>query len=505
MIAPQFPLPQTVTLRRGPLFELRGLYPRQVEEIAKRLVIRNRRQDQARHFSGWKDTSQPDNFFGYEIIEGGIAVAPGALEMALTLAWRDNPLIQLKVDELEQEPPQHSLSFSSSDPCEAYQEDAVAQASSSRRGIIVGPCGSGKTRMATRLMASKGVRWLVIVHTKELTNQWVAAIERYTGVKPSEYSTTRKKRFDPANPFVIARVQALRRHLDCVIELALTRGGVLVDEAHHTPAGTFVDVLRYLPCQYRFGFTATPERQDGTTELMHWYLGPEIARVERSDTEAAGRTLRPQLVPVVTSYADTYDPDEPGDNARLLRRMYEDGQRLRLVVDTIAHAMVGRRAGIVITDSIPYGYAILAGLEQVGTPAAFCHGQLSKKDRAAALASVDTGAARVLIATSLADEGLDIPHLDTCFLVTPCGHPGRVEQRWGRVARACEGKLQPVVYHFVDPDVTREDPETGRIISKFVSKFRRVFAGAYRDKADYNPALIRQILGGSHVQRSAAA
>ena len=47
----------------------------------------------------------------------------------------------------------------------------------------------------------------------------------------------------------------------------------------NTPSATFTQVLRYLPAELRYGFTATPDRVDGSPSLMHWYIGPEIARI----------------------------------------------------------------------------------------------------------------------------------------------------------------------------------------------------------------------------------
>ena len=62
--------------------------------------------------------------------------------------------------------------------------------------------------------------------------------------------------------------------------------------------------------------------------------------------------------------------------------------------------------------------------------------------------------APVIVATyQLAKEGLDIPSLDTLHLCTPTKDPIAVKQSAGRVERACEGKLPPVVYDYVDEDI----------------------------------------------------
>jgi superfamily II DNA or RNA helicase len=72
------------------------------------------------------------------------------------------------------------------------------------------------------------------------------------------------------------------------------------------------------------------------------------------------------------------------------------------------------------------------------------------RDRDAAFARVRAGEAKVLIATQLADEGLDLPELVAVHLVAPCRAGNRVIQRIGRVMRASSGKARPVVYDYVD-------------------------------------------------------
>lgn len=490
------------------MIRLDGLLPHQIEAIRAALTIPNRRKIQAERFSGAADPNAPDTFVGYELTADGISVAPGAVSTAariidtgVAINWNVDPgpvwhLADISADAGMDEP---------------YQTRLINAGSSCQRGVFVGPCGSGKTRVAIKVACHHKAKWLILVHTRELREQWVGSIEKLAGVKASTYSTTRKKRWDPKPPFLVATVQALRRNLRDVEEIGRMYEGVIVDEAHHTPCGTFIDVLRYLPAPLRFGFTATPDRVMGDTELMYWYIGPEIARVERSETEASGRTMRPRLELLVSDYEDTYDPDVRGDDARVKRGLYEDPKRLKMIIDDIIgrmwfgeHHVRGRYLGdprgaaIVITQSIPYGERIFDGLVSRNIGPAnirFVSGPMGKRARREAMDAVASGEARILIATSLADEGLDIPRLDTCWLVTPVGNPGRCEQRWGRVARAYPDKQQPLVIHVVDPGVARvtiAEDGARRVHRVFANQFRRCVDGAYRGKTDYDEVAMRR-------------
>jgi superfamily II DNA or RNA helicase len=77
-------------------------------------------------------------------------------------------------------------------------------------------------------------------------------------------------------------------------------------------------------------------------------------------------------------------------------------------------------------------------------------GSLVKKARKVVIERMRGGDVRVLFATRLADEGLDIPNLDALVLLTPSRDAARTTQRAGRTLRAVPGKPQPVIYDLVD-------------------------------------------------------
>jgi superfamily II DNA or RNA helicase len=75
---------------------------------------------------------------------------------------------------------------------------------------------------------------------------------------------------------------------------------------------------------------------------------------------------------------------------------------------------------------------------------------MTKKAREESIERMRSGTARVLFATKLADEGLDIPGLDALVLLTPSRNGARTTQRAGRTLRAVPGKPQPVIYDLAD-------------------------------------------------------
>jgi len=243
----------------------------------------------------------------------------------------------------------------------------------------------------------------------------------------------------------VATVQTLaRRELE---ELAGRFGVVVLDEAHHAPAASFVNVLQAFPARYRLGLTATPDRADGLGGAMLAVLGPAAARLTTADLAAAGRVL----VPTVRQAAFRYRYRD--DFAALLAALCADPARNGLIAATVAaEARAGHRC-LVLSERVEHCHLLAEALAAAApaAPAAVLTGTVPPKRRAEALEALRSGRLRVLLATKLADEGLDLPALERLFLATGGRAAGRLQQQLGRVMRSPPGKAAPVVFDFVDP------------------------------------------------------
>lgn len=497
------------------MLRLTGLLPEDTGWIQQMLTVRNARRAQQKRFSGWAANLEPEYLTGYEYMPGTgeMLVAPGAAKAI----WERLTRMQR---------PRHfqGMLRTVSDvrlryvgEARDYQHEVVKAMVARSNAVAVGPCGCGKTDMALRVMAGKGGKWLIVVHMRELVKQWseriAARLESYQlefnepdesmreagNARPvwtSIYSTTRKRRWNGEAEFVIATVQGLRRHSQDVVELAEEGRAIWVDECHHTPCATFTEVLALGAWRYRFGVTATPERADGTTALMHWWIGPTVATVDRGKVEASGHLLRPRLEVVTTDFRSDYDPDEPGDMQRLIQKMIDSSSRAATIVRTVLRLVAEGRHILVCVDRIGYGEYLAAVIGDLSAvPVRVCHAKLPKADRAEILSKVADGSIRVIIATSLADEGLDIPILDTVVLATPSGSATRAEQRMGRACRPLPNKPEPIIVDVVDPLVCRVD-QNGITHRIFVNQFRKRYASVYRAKANHDAIEIREMLKG---------
>ena len=325
-----------------------------------------------------------------------------------------------------------------------YQHEAIEAAlkAPGEHGVIVAPCGAGKTQIGIAIAARLGLRTLVLVHTLDLAEQWRTRVSDVCGVRAGLVGDGVVDDA-PEIPVVVATMQTLATW-EWARRQAWGRGFglVLVDEAHHSPCATLIEVLSSMPARWRFGLTATPDREDGLTPILHWLCGPVAHRITHAELDRAGAILIPELrrvqtgwepddvdAPWATTISDlTMEPDREALLDREIQSLLADGRRVLVLSDRVEHCRsIASRHG---------GEALV--------------GAVSAKRRLAILAAAREGTLRLVTGTAVADEGLDVPGLDAVVLSTPSRALGRVEQRIGRVMRPEPDKRRPVVVDLVD-------------------------------------------------------
>lgn len=187
-----------------------------------------------------------------------------------------------------------------------YQQAIVDAILNRRQGVVVLPCGGGKTVSGTAAAWATGEATLILVHTEDLLRQWESAISFITGQIPRLIGAGRQGpgRMRPGE-FVVAMVQTLEARLEEYQALLSTAGFLLVDECHHAPAATVKTVINRCGARFRVGLSATPERADGFGFLLHALIGPTIFQLPNGaqDLISWGYLLRPLVIPVITGFS----------------------------------------------------------------------------------------------------------------------------------------------------------------------------------------------------------
>lgn len=322
----------------------------------------------------------------------------------------------------------------------SYQAEAVDAVLDAGRGVVEAPCGAGKTGIGTFLAARVEGRTLVVVHTLDLVRQWRERLESWLpGVTVGQIGGGKDAR---EADVVVASLATLARWTWSELgQLGSAFGLLVCDECHHVPAETWVRVVAGLPCPARMGLTATPERKDGLHSWMHLALGPTVYRIDQATLDNTGRTM----APTIWRYQTGLEVVEGEHAAHTMRGILEDHRRQQLLWGIVRKLVNQGRRVLVLTSLVSHAESTAA---ELGGEALV--GSASATKRADVLARMRAGDLSVIVATQLADEGLDLPELDTVVLAAPSSHKAATRQRVGRACRAMDGKRPPWVVDMVD-------------------------------------------------------
>ena len=332
-----------------------------------------------------------------------------------------------------------------------YQATAIRDMQDSMEGVAVMPTGSGKTVTACGLIAEIGRTTLIAVHTKELLRQWREALARFLHVDAGVIGAGKMQ----IEPVSVAMVQTLssmaKNNRSAFSEIQRSFGVFIMDECHHAPAPNFNAVASRMPSARRYGLTATPRRQDGLEGLLYAVMGPVVHEVKAERLVDEGHVMPFTVEEVQTGWAPSvWDPEQ---YHIVMEEMVCDGARNGMIASHAVNAVLDERVPLVLTGRVEHALLLARMIDAAGINVRVAVGdQKSQKpaQRAAAIADVSDGRAECLVATTLADEGLDIPRLDTLLLATPSRGETKIAQRVGRIRRPMDGKPTPLVLDFVD-------------------------------------------------------
>lgn len=391
----------------------------------------------------------PETVMLYEIKGNALTLPRGMAEEV----WRARPAgTTAQVRTLKGEPVDFDTSRFS---LRSYQQQAVNAALACRwcQGVLIAPCGAGKTEIGMAVIAHLGRPALWITHTLDLAQQAKERAQLRLGLDEREVAIVSGSHKRCGTKLTIATVQSLyRMELN---ELARTVGVVIVDECHHVvnnpeQASMFAAVLRCLPARWRFGLTASDTRSDGLSETIFQVLGPRVAVIDSQQLEQLLITPRVETVPTTFVYTPRAN-ESPIDYIRLMRHMADDAGRMQTVERIIDRAVTEGRSWLVLAASLTILDRLHTYALNLGLAAEFVCGATKKSERTAALARMKNGQARILFATyQLAKEGLDIPCLDRLVLATPTRNKVIVQQSIGRIQRSAPGKTEALVIDLVD-------------------------------------------------------
>ena len=327
-----------------------------------------------------------------------------------------------------------------------YQKEAIEKYIKHSFGIIQAPCGSGKTIAGMKIIELRQQNTLIIVHTKELMNQWLERLEQFMSF-PKEYTGIIGDGQKTINLITIGMVQTLINIP--AEEIKNLFGFIIFEEIHHVACTTFTQVISKFDCKYMLGLSATPYRKDGLDKLIHYNIGNVVAEITDKDLIKAGVKITPVVITKDTNFR--YDYKDSFDWVHMISELAKDEDRNNLIAGDIAYEAKNGNFCLILSERKKQIEILSYMLEQLGIKYSILTGSTKRNERKEILTDLKTP---VLFATKqIAGEGLDIPKLNRLFITTPVKWKGSLKQFIGRILRVCDGKEDAKIYDYVDKNI----------------------------------------------------
>ncbi|OUS24820.1 DNA/RNA helicase [Thalassotalea sp. 42_200_T64] len=337
----------------------------------------------------------------------------------------------------------------------SQQKKAVNALFEQTNGVFVASTGFGKTVTGLALIAKRKVNTLILVHNRQLADQWLERIKVFlTNVEVGSLLGGKDKLTYEVD---VATYQSLVSRNGLDIKPAIEKyGQILIDECHHLPASNYECLIKSVNAKFIYGLTATPKRQDGLEKLMHFQLGPVVYKAA---TTACGFEQHVKVTQTTTRFPPEWlVPETKPHISQVYKLLLCDRARNDMIVKGIKQSADDGRAVMVLTERKEHIELLAQMIASKGMKVVELHGGISTKQRQERIAFLSGKGEKtqeceptVILATGkYVGEGFDLPHLDTLFITLPIAWKGILAQYAGRIQREWSNKKYIQVYDYVD-------------------------------------------------------
>lgn len=337
------------------------------------------------------------------------------------------------------------------------QQLAIDQLINQDLGVLSASTAFGKTVIGTWLIAQRKVNTLVIVHRRQLMDQWVENIQSFLGLGKKEVGQIGGGKRKITGLVDVAMIQSLV-YKGTVNDVVGNYGQIIVDECHHISAPNFEQVIRQAKARFVTGLSATVTRRDGHHPIIFMQCGPVRYRVD-DRKQAASRSFIHQVIVRRTGFtllAQSDDKPQPGIQ-EIYTILAMDPIRNQVIVDDVIEAVHDGRSPVLLTERREHLAYFADALADKVKNIIVLSGGMGRKQRASMmdqLKQIPQDEERLIIATGrYLGEGFDDARLDTLFLALPIAWRGIVAQYAGRLHRNYDRKSEVIIYDYLDDHV----------------------------------------------------
>ena len=335
----------------------------------------------------------------------------------------------------------------------AEQQSAAAALLEHETGVLSAATGFGKTVVAASVIAARRTSTLVLVHRRQLMEQWIARLAAFLDLPASAIGRIGGGRRKPGGLVDVGVIQSLANKGE-VDDIVGGYGHLVVDECHHISAVSFEAVARRAKAKYVLGLSATVTRRDGHHPIVFMQCGPVRFRTG-AKAQARQRPFRHRAILRPTEFSMPAGMDEERPPIQhVYTALAADEDRNDMIFDDVLHALEAGRSPILLTERKDHAHRLAERLGRFARNVLVLHGGMGTRQRREImqrLEDVPETEERVLVATGrYVGEGFDDARLDTLFLAMPISWKGTLAQYVGRLHRLHAAKHEVLVHDYVD-------------------------------------------------------
>jgi len=318
-----------------------------------------------------------------------------------------------------------------------YQREAVDVMMVSNRGIINYATGLGKTLLATHLIKQYKRKALVVCPSESVAKQFYDILEKSFGKTRVGFYGGGKKKIEDITVGIAASI-SLNIHEFKNKDLGL----VIIDECHHTPANTFMQIAEGLSHVGKmFGLTATDYRSDGKDLLIKAGCGSVLVKRDIKWGIENGWLAEPYFI---VREVLTHGKDYKDDKLKSYKEHVLNNNEMKSRIESDARAMISAgKQVLILVDEVAHGKELSKNL---GIP--FATGQDKKSQEY--VDALNKKKISALVGTSgKVGEGTDTKNVDVLILADFTASKGPVIQAVGRALRKQDDKTKALILDYI--------------------------------------------------------
>ncbi|KAK3057470.1 DNA repair helicase RAD25 [Extremus antarcticus] len=330
-----------------------------------------------------------------------------------------------------------------------YQEHALSKMfgnGRARSGIIVLPCGAGKTLVGITAACTVRKSAIILCTSAMSVMQWKEEFKKWSNINPEDiaiFTSGEKQKLNHKAGIVICTysmvTQNTRRAHDSkqVMDFIMGRewGLMVLDEVHVVPAEMFRRVTERIKTHSKLGLTATLLREDDKIKDLNFLIGPKLYEANWLQLSEEGHIARVQCAevwcPMTTEFYSEYLQAKTTNKRSLLSTMNpRKFQACQFLIDF--HERRGDKV-IVFSDNV---YALKQYATGLKKP--YIYGDTGQRERELVLQNFQQNdAVSTVMLSKIGDTSLDLPEA-TCLIQISSHYGSRRQeaQRLGRILRA---------------------------------------------------------------------